>query len=249
MTRRPAHRTRRSSAPTRALEHELLAAGNGVVAGMDEVGRGALAGPVSVGLVVVDAATGRHPAALRDSKLLRAEHREELLGPVRAWCHAHAVGHASPAEIDAVGIIGGLRLAGLRALAAVRLAGVEPDVVVLDGNHDWLSSTDLFDDEVPAAGGVPPVLTRTKADMTCAMVAGASVLAKCERDALMVELAGEHPGYAWESNKGYSAPDHVAGLRSNGPCAEHRRSWRLPGVSDVAVPMVAGSAQEGMMDP
>jgi ribonuclease HII len=141
------------------------------------------------------------------------------------------VGHASAAEIDEVGIIAALRRAGLRALAALP---VRPDAVLLDGSHDWLtrpgqaSLLDLFE-AAEAAVAVPPVTTRVKADLTCASVAAASVLAKTERDEIMRTLADRHPQYGWAHNKGYASPDHLEALREHGPCAEHRRSWRLPG--------------------
>ncbi|NNH08064.1 ribonuclease HII [Cellulomonas fimi] len=198
---------------------------------MDEVGRGSLAGPVSVGVVVVDVATRSAPRGVADSKLLTPAARTALLPALGRWGVARAVGHASAEEIDAVGIIAALRLAGTRALETVHAAVGPVDVVLLDGSHDWLSGPtqqDLFA-AVDASAPTPPrVLTRVKADRTCATVAAASVLAKCERDAVMVDLAARHPEYRWDENKGYSSPDHLAALRDHGPCVLHRRSWRLP---------------------
>ena len=136
-----------------------------LVGGMDEVGRGALAGPVTVGLAVVGAATPEaFPAGLADSKLLSARRREELVGPCRQWLEDWALGSSTPGEIDAHGIVGALRLAGLRALAQVAARGHLPDVVVLDGSADWLSRPheDLLTtlagrpgagNQVPGAGG------------------------------------------------------------------------------------------------
>lgn len=222
-----------SRAPTRQLERELLDAGHTLVAGVDEVGRGALAGPVSVGVVLVDAATGRLPRGLRDSKLLSPAAREELCEPVRRWATGSAVGHASPAEIDELGIIAALRLAGTRALGELAEQGLVPDVVLLDGVHDWLTPpADLFAGLGPV---VAPVRTVVKGDLRCAAIAGASVLAKCERDDLMVDLGHRHPAYGWDGNKGYSAPGHLAALRELGPCDLHRRSWRLPGQDTATV--------------
>lgn len=227
--------------PRPDLRHEraLLRAGARVVVGMDEVGRGALAGPVSVGAVAVDLATRACPKGVADSKLLTPLARERLLPSLRRWGTARAVGHAGPDEIDALGIIAALRLAGRRALAGL---GVVPDVVLLDGSHDWLSAPrqgGLFDlggvgGTVAAEIGADPafdslaVRTRVKADRVCASVAAASVLAKCERDALMVALAAEHPAYCWADNKGYGAPEHLDALRALGPTTLHRRTWRLP---------------------
>lgn len=248
MTTTPARRSRRPK-PTRVLENALLAelGEGGLVAGMDEVGRGALAGPVSVGVAVVTATTSRRmPSGLADSKLLTPQAREELVAPVRAWSAASAVGHASAAEIDTLGIIAALRLAGRRALAELAGVGVVPGLIILDGVHDWLAEPaqgELFAPEppavlVPGSGGevvVPPVRTQVKGDARCAVVAAASVLAKVARDTLMVELHDTHPQYHWAGNKGYSSPEHVAALAEHGPCELHRRSWRLPGVDGAAV--------------
>lgn len=229
--------------PRPDLRHErsLLRSGAVVVVGMDEVGRGALAGPVSVGAVAVDLRTRACPPGVADSKLLSPAARERLLPALGRWGVARAVGHAGPDEIDALGIIAALRLAGRRALAAL---DVVPDVVLLDGSHDWLTpprqgELDLAAEEVgtaalPDDGPVVAVRTRIKADRTCASVAAASVLAKCERDALMVRLAVDHPAYGWAENKGYGAPEHLAALRALGPSPLHRCSWRLPGVGAVA---------------
>src|SRR5699024_4146707 len=159
--------------PSRRTERDLLEAGHDLVAGMDEVGRGALAGPVSVGVVAVDRHCGRIPAGLRDSKLLRPEVREKLCEPIRRWSRASAVGHASPTEIDAWGIVAALRIAGLRALTELAAQGAGPSVVILDGRHDWLTPPPGMPLERP----VPQVRTRVKADLTCACVAAASVLA------------------------------------------------------------------------
>ena len=247
-----------SPAPTLREERVLLRSGHALVAGVDEVGRGALAGPVSVGVVVVDATTRTAPTGLRDSKLLTPAAREDLVPRLRRWAPAHAVGHAEPEEIDALGIIAALRLAGQRALAAL---GCAPSAVLLDGSHDWLTerravraqpaepTLELAWGEAPAPADpfpsahllpAPVVTTQVKADLRCAAVAAASVLAKVERDAMMVERSAAHPEYGWAGNKGYSAPDHVEALSRFGPCAQHRRSWRLPGVA-LVVDLDAGS--------
>ncbi|GEK20745.1 ribonuclease HII [Cellulomonas xylanilytica] len=226
----------RSTAPRAAphLRHErvLLRDGARLLAGMDEVGRGSLAGPVSVGVVVVDVSTRSAPKGVADSKLLAPAARTRLLPALGRWGLARAVGHASAAEIDEVGIIAALRLAGTRALTAVTEVVGPVDVVLLDGSHDWLSQpaqADLFTLEAEPTLPAPRVHLKVKADRTCASVAAASVLAKCERDALMVGLAAEHPAYRWDENKGYASPEHMAALRELGPCVLHRRSWRLPG--------------------
>lgn len=221
-------------------EGELLAGGARLVAGMDEVGRGALAGPVSVGVCVVDSGTGVCPVGLTDSKVLTARARTEYLPLIDDWALAYAVGSASSVEIDALGIIRALRLAGQRALTQVaRVVGVV-DVVLLDGSHDWLTEPEpdllsLLEDgdadaPVPQGYHPPRVHTRVKADLACASVAAASVVAKCARDAEMTSLAKTHPEYGWVGNKGYGSSQHVAALTALGPSPLHRLSWNLPGV-------------------
>lgn len=207
---------------TLSLAHEaaLWDAGYARVAGIDEVGRGALAGPVSVGVVIVTRCA-TWPAGLTDSKALTPARREALIEPLSTFGVGRAVGHASAREIDAVGIIAALRLAALRALAH---AG-PVDAVLLDGSHDWLTTTG---DLLSEAQATPPVTMVVKGDLACASIAGASVLAKVERDALMVSAAAAHPAYGWEGNKGYGAASHLAALREYGPSPEHRQSWRLP---------------------
>ncbi|MFZ0158814.1 MAG: ribonuclease HII [Kineosporiaceae bacterium] len=237
--------TARSRVPTLRHERALLRQGHRWLAGMDEVGRGALAGPVSVGVVVIGEGTRSAPAGVRDSKLLTPSARESLVPRLRRWAAGAAVGHASPEEIDAYGIIAALRLAGRRALAALPDL---PDVVLLDGSHDWLSAPQeaLFDVRPTpgpvALGREPRVTTMVKADLRCAAVAAASVLAKVERDAMMVELAREYPGFGWQENKGYSAPEHLEALRSVGPCPLHRRSWNVKAwqVLDPQQPVAGG---------
>jgi ribonuclease HII len=224
-----------SRTPTLREERRLLREGHRLVAGVDEVGRGALAGPVTVGIVVVHAETRTAPSGLRDSKLLAPAAREALVPRLRRWAPAWAVGHAEPAEIDAYGILGALRLAGSRALG--QLPDV-PDAVLLDGSYDWLTrpaaSLTLFGEADPVFGGMPALLagavrTLVKGDLRCAAISAASVLAKTTRDAIMRERAPAFPQYGWVDNKGYWAPEHLAALSQIGPCAQHRRSWRLPG--------------------
>lgn len=230
------------------VETGMLAAGARRVAGMDEVGRGALAGPVSVGVCVVDLSTGPCPVGLTDSKVLTARARTEYLPLIDDWSVATAVGSASAAEIDAVGIVRALRLAGQRALVAVARTVGPVDTVLLDGSHDWLTEpepdllTMLEGEEVAAPAGylAPRVQTRVKADLSCASVAAASVVAKCERDASMVQLAKDHPHYGWIGNKGYGSAQHVAALGEHGPSPFHRVSWRLPGVGPGAGAVLDG---------
>jgi ribonuclease HII len=222
-----------STAPTRRFERELLRqTGARWLACVDEVGRGALGGPVTVGVVLVDVDTRAAPTGVRDSKLLSASARERLVPKLRAWAPAWAVGHASAAEIDAIGLMRAMRCAGERAFAQLPH---QPEHILLDGSYDWISKPEpaLFDEDGmltdhDAWSEMAPVTTRVKADMSCSGVAAASVLAKTTRDALMIKLAGSYPQYAWAENKGYSAPDHLEALRQFGPCEHHRRSWSIP---------------------
>jgi ribonuclease HII len=201
--------------------------GGALVAGMDEVGRGALAGPVSVGVVVVRLPDAGPIPEVRDSKVLSAARREALVPQVRAWGAAAAVGHAEPAEIDRYGITAALALAGRRAWhRVVHDLGAQPDVLLLDGRDDFLPRAPL---EACEDLSVAPsrVHLQVKADATCATVAAASILAKVERDGLMTRLASQHPAYGWDGNKGYAAASHRRALVDHGPSPHHRLSWRL----------------------
>jgi ribonuclease HII len=221
-----------AAVPSLRVEKRLLRSGHALLCACDEVGRGAVGGPVSVGMVLVDATVRRPLPGVRDSKLLTPDARVALVPRIRRWVVGHAVGHASAVEIDEIGIIAALRLAGHRAMAALP---ARPDLVLLDGNHNWLSrpvQPGLFDEIGFLPPAPPPVVTMIKADLQCSSVAAASVLAKTARDAIMVRLAATHPGYGWEENKGYATQAHLDALRRLGPSAHHRQSWRLPGLDD-----------------
>jgi ribonuclease HII len=192
----------------------LFAGGARIVAGIDEVGRGAIAGPVTVGAVAVDASRTTFPEGLADSKLLTPRRREAMDPLVRSWALAHATGSATAAEIDRIGIVSALGLAASRALHAL---GAVPDVLIVDGNTPFL---------VEEPGG-PRIIMRVKADQDCACVAAASVIAKVERDAVMTALHASHPHYGWDGNKGYGAAVHTAAIRAHGVTEHHRTSWNL----------------------
>ncbi|MFM9135661.1 MAG: ribonuclease HII [bacterium] len=211
------------SPPTLRTERALLRGSPGaVLAAVDEVGRGALAGPVAVGIVLVDDRVPPAPRGVRDSKACAPPLRHSLAPRIRRWARASAVGLASSAEIDSVGIIRALGMAAARALNGL---GCRPDIVLLDGSHDWIGGV--------AVGS--RVVMRVKADTTCAAVAAASILAKVHRDTLMESLAAGYPAYGWHANRGYAAPEHVDALARLGPSPLHRQSWRLPGlVADPA---------------
>ena len=212
--------------PTLDRESELLHAGARIVACVDEVGRGAIAGPVVLGVTLLTAPLFPMPAGIRDSKLLSSKARQRILPQIEDWALSTAVGSASAEEIDELGIMKAMGLAGQRALERISLLRIDAhnldprdDVVLLDGNINYLKGyTDLR------------VVTQTKADLTCAGVAAASIVAKCHRDSVMRELALAYPGYGFESNKGYASAQHIQALSDLGASAQHRRSWTLPGI-------------------
>ncbi|WP_337003151.1 MULTISPECIES: ribonuclease HII [unclassified Microbacterium] len=207
--------------PKLTLERRLLGECELIIS-LDEVGRGALAGPVAVGAAVMDAAGARRrvPEGLRDSKLVTERRRPEVAARAAAWVRASAVGWASAEEIDEVGIMTALGLAASRAVLAVAETGVAMDgaMVLLDGNHDYVSRVH------PVPLRVRPVV---KADRDCASVSAASVIAKVARDGYMAELHDAHPAYQWNRNKGYASPEHSDAIRSNGLSSFHRASWAI----------------------
>ena len=224
--------------PTTLNHERALAARHGVklIGAVDEVGRGALAGPITVGITVIDINEVSEFPELRDSKLLRPETREALVPQVRQWAAGYGVGHASAEEIDSLGVTAALRPAGTRA---VEQCAVAPEAILLDGSYDWLTAPepDLFDvlaDDRDPVGLHLPVTTIIKGDMTCQAIAGASILAKVERDGIMSELASAHPDFGWDINKGYATAAHRAAITALGPCDYHRKSWNLTSQADTA---------------
>ena len=149
---------------------------------------------------------------VRDSKELTLEQREALYPKILGWALAAAVGHASAAECDDLGMTAALRLAAERALAGLAEAGCVPDRIILDGNHDYLARPDQ-------------VRTVIDGDALCLSVAAASIVAKVTRDRLMAAEADCYPGYDFDSNRGYPSHRHRCALLGYGPTAIHRRSW------------------------
>jgi ribonuclease HII len=203
---RPAAKKR---GPTLRLERKFWDAGDRVVVGIDEVGRGAWAGPVTVAAVVP---APEHLSGVRDSKELTRAEREVAARRVRRWAVAVGVGHASYLECDELGMTAALRAAALRALAELDAQGYVPDRIILDGNHDYLGMPDT-------------VTTVIKGDASCLAVAAASCVAKVTRDGMMAEAAEHYPVYDFAANVGYPAPAHKVALLGYGPSAIHRRSW------------------------
>lgn len=179
-----------------------------LVAGVDEAGRGPLAGPVVAGCVVLPA-DARGLRGVRDSKEMTAEEREEAVVKIRAVALGVGVGVASVEEVDAFNI----RMASLLAMRrAVDALGLVPQGFLVDGK-------DVFSPDFRCAAVVD-------GDAKSLSVAAASIVAKVARDAMMVEQAGSFPMYSFESNKGYGTPEHLAALRAHGPCTIHRKSFR-----------------------
>lgn len=187
-------------------EREMWESGRETVVGMDEVGRGAWAGPITVGAAVVP--QNRRVYKIRDSKLLRPAEREALFDRIVGWCVAWAVGHAGPAECDRLGMSEAQRLAARRALAEL---GVPVDAVLLDGRWDFV--------------GHPQTRRLVGGDRISLSIAAASILAKVTRDRIMMKESVGYPAYNFDDNKGYPCPIHRAALHACGPSVIHRRSW------------------------
>ena len=193
--------------PDFSFESAALARGFSPIAGIDEVGRGPLAGPVTAAAVILD--PNRIPQGLRDSKQLSAARRQALAVEIHATSQV-CIAHATVAEIDRLNILHASMLAMERAVAGLAMP---PVWCLIDGNR------------------LPPGLRHraealVKGDARCLSIAAASIVAKVARDAIMVDLAQQHPGYGWEKNAGYPAPAHLAALLNLGVTPWHRRSFR-----------------------
>jgi ribonuclease HII len=192
--------------PHYIFEARVLKTRNGPIAGVDEVGRGPLAGPVVAAAVILD--RKRLPKGVDDSKQMVALAREEAYARIMEMAVAVGIGEASVDEIDLVNIRQATHLAMARAIRALRLA---PSFALVDGND-------------------PPALpcpcdTIIEGDARSISIASASVIAKVTRDKMMVELDAVHPGYGWLTNKGYATAEHLEALDRLGPTRHHRRSF------------------------
>lgn len=215
------------------------------VAGVDEVGRGALAGPVSVGVVVVDLdhpeigaeQTGVWPVlrGVRDSKALTPQARMRWAPIIEAQVTAHSMQHRAAHRIDDIGLSAALREAGLAALHAAEAGlGHRVDAVIVDGAQDWLTG-----------GRSERVHPMIKADSSALSVAAASVLAKVARDELMAGFARQYPPYAWQSNRGYGSAAHREALADHGVTPLHRKSWNLgPTARDSSASSSTGASTD-----
>jgi ribonuclease HII len=196
----------RSKAPSLVVERELWANGDRLIAGVDEVGRGSWAGPLTVAVAVIP--RGRRIYKVRDSKMLNEHEREALYERVATWCTAWGIGHASPEECDRLGMSAAQRLAARRAIDAL---GVVPDRILVDGRWDFVGTGNTR----MIVGG----------DATSLSIAAASILAKVTRDRMMRTMSSTFPGFDFDRNKGYPCPRHRAALAASGPTPIHRTSW------------------------
>lgn len=220
------------SVPTLGVEREIFDQGVRWILALDEVGRGAIAGPVAVGAVVIGNDVTTFPSGLRDSKLLSERARDTLAPLCEEWVRYSAVGLASAAEIDARGIRCALGMASARAFASLASLGapIEESVGLVDGNDDYVTDAVIEARQADRAiGSCLRIHTRVKGDRDCASISAASVIAKVHRDRLMIAEHTNHPSYFWDRNKGYGTAQHFAAIDREGPSLLHRMSWlKLP---------------------
>lgn len=227
MTRTRLRSAVKQNPPGIEFERGRWDAGDAVVAGIDEVGRGSWAGPLTLAAVVIP--RDRRLYKIRDSKMLRPSERESMHDRVREWASHVAVAHVSAQECDALGMSQAQKVAASRALDAL---GVSVDHVLVDGNWDFVESV--------------PVTTLVKGDARSVSIAAASIVAKVTRDRLMRGWHTRYPPYAFASNKGYPCARHKAALAAYGPSQLHRRRWSF--VDDLrwtGVHRVAGTGGDG----
>ncbi len=191
-------------APGLDVERIYWDQGSRIVVGVDEVGRGSWAGPLSVGAAVVP--RERRVYKIRDSKMLTETEREALFERIADWVEDWSVGHASAEECDRLGMSEAQRLAARRAISGLRQP---PDQVLMDGKWDFIGGSKMI----------------VRGDATSLSIASASILAKVTRDRIMRELSPNYPAFNFEANKGYPCPIHKSALQALGPSVIHRKSW------------------------
>ncbi len=228
-TARPLRPSIKNKAPGLRLEKDLWAAGDEVVAGIDEVGRGSWAGPLTLAAVVVP--KGRRLYKVRDSKMLTESERELMHDRILDWAGDVSVAHASQTECDELGMSAAQKLAAQRALDGLDMP---VDHVLVDGNWDFVASV--------------PVTKIVKGDSLSLSIAAASIVAKVTRDRIMGQWDRHYPAFGFAANKGYPCPRHKAALAAYGPSAVHRRSWVfMDDLRWTAVPrLVAEDPQLGL---
>ena len=214
-------------------ENEARARGFWWVAGVDEVGRGPLAGPVVAAAVVFEKDT--FSAEVKDSKLLSARRREGLCNWIKENAYAWAIGMAEPEEIDRLNILAASLIAMSRAVK--RLTRM-PDFLLIDGPYAIPSGN--FADDAGSWTGVPRQRAIKHGDRVCFSIAAASIVAKVTRDQMMVELDALYPEYGFASHKGYRSATHAEALRVHGPCPIHRKSFK---------PVAEACQDQGLLGP
>ena len=202
--------------PTLEVEQKLFAT-HDLVIGIDEVGRGAIAGPLVVGAAAWPVSATEWPKWLRDSKTLSPVRRASVVAELSDLVSV-GLGWVDPDRIDAVGIVAALAEAAVLAIEDLSRKGADLSGahILLDGSHDWLS------DHLEQS---PPLTVRAKADRDCVSVAAAACFAKVARDAFMEDIGHSHPQYGWERNKGYGTREHMEAIREAGPSGHHRLTW------------------------
>lgn len=208
----------RSASPGTGFESNLWSDGSTTVVGVDEVGRGSWAGPLTIGAVVIP----KHQRIykVRDSKQLTESEREAMYDRITGWAEQWAVGHATHAECDALGMSDAQRLATNRALDAL---DVDIDHVLVDGKWDFV--------------GRGNTTTIVRGDSKSLSIAAASIIAKVTRDRMMRRAALDFPWYSFDTNKGYPCARHRAALDALGPSTIHRTSWAfMPGLPWSGIP-------------
>ncbi len=194
----------RNASPGLVYERRAWSSGADLVIGVDEVGRGAWAGPLSVGAAIIP--RNRRVYKIRDSKMLTETEREALFERIASWCSSWAVGHASAEECDELGMSDAQRLAARRALQSLDVVDAS---ILVDGKWDFV-------------GGARRIVGGDRKSLS---IAAASILAKVTRDRIMRDWSEHFPAYNFEGNKGYPCPVHKAALQAFGPSSIHRRSW------------------------
>ncbi len=199
--------------PSLRLERSLLRAGHELVGGIDEVGRGPLAGPIYIGLVVIDANTPTAPRGVRDSKATKPSERAQLAQSVKDWAWS-TTASVDAQFIDRFGLTQALLECVNIAYGNADKAGMVPSVIILDGTYNFC------DPDLPLS-----VVMRKKADQSVSSVAAASIIAKVERDEFMQERSLDFPGYGWERNSGYGTREHLEAIKCLGLTKLHRASF------------------------
>ena len=200
----------KTTAPSLQYERVLWQQGVKGIVGIDEVGKGAWAGPLTVVAAVIP--QDKRIYKVRDSKLLKEDERESLYSRISEWCKSWSVGHASNDECDELGMSGAQKLAVQRAIEGLSIKG---DHFLIDGKWDFVGHL----------VGVDNVTKIIKGDTKCLSIASASVLAKVTRDRMMRDFHMQFSQYKFDDNKGYPSPYHIEALNNFGPCDIHRKSW------------------------